>query len=116
MASQTVHDYVEGDTLPELLFQFSALSLYSFIRLEVTLEDGLRLPAKIVDVADPPSGVSGFVDDDVLGIIRFAWLSGELVPGHHTARLVLVRASDSKEETLPKGLPILIRVAGETGG
>lgn len=116
MAAQTIYDYVEGNELPEPLFQVAQLSLWSFIHFDVTLEDGLRLPRKTVDVLDPPSGINGFVDDPVLGIIRFAYLPGELVKGFHTARLVFVRAVDGKEESLPKGLPILLRVADEQEG
>ena len=116
MAAQTIYDFVEGDTLPDLAFQFASLSLYSFIHFDVIREDGFKLPRKTIDVATPGNSVNGAVDDPVLGIIRFTWAASELVVGHHTARIVLVRAADSKEQTLPVGLPILIRVADERKG
>lgn len=119
MSSQTIYDFVEGDTLPEPTYQFASLALYSEVRLEVKREDGFCLPDRILDVAAYPAAgntVNAAIDDIDLGIIRFTWNTGELVTGHHTARLVLVRAVDNKEESLPKGLPILIRVADKEDG
>lgn len=116
MSAQTVYDFVEGDTLPELAFQFASLSLYSFVHLDVVREDGYKLDRKTLDVGTPGNSVNAVIDDAVLGIMRFTWNVGELVKGHHTARLVLVRAVDSKEESLPKGLPMLLRVADEEDG
>lgn len=51
MASQTIYDFVEGDTLPEPTYQFASIALYSEIRFEVKREDGFCLPARILDVA-----------------------------------------------------------------
>ena len=119
MAAQTIYDFVEGNTLPEPIYQFPALGLYSFVRFEVTREDGFKLPARVLDVLAyplPGSSVNAFIDDAVLGVIRFTWNAGELVKGHHTARIVLVRAIDGKEESFPKGLPILLRVADKEDG
>lgn len=116
MSAQLIYDFVEDDTLPEPAYQFEDLLPYSFIHFDVVREDGFELPRKTYDVVTPGNSINAELADPVLNIIRFTWNTGELIKGHHTARIVLVRASDSKEESLPKELPILLRVADRVKG
>lgn len=118
MASQQVYEFVVGDTSPSIPYKFGGvLSFYSFIHFDMFYEDGRAVPRKTIDVGAPANNVNAVIDDPVLGIIRFLWVAGELdVPGHHTARLTLVAASDSTENQWPKGLPIKIIVTEKTKG
>lgn len=110
MPSANTFFFVETDLLPVFDVAFEVedddgnvtgpldLGLYTSIDLRLRQEAGALRVRPIV------------VDDGPNGLGHFEWVAGDLVQGVHAAEIILIRASDSKQETIPDFQPMTFSI------